>query len=662
MTPPHERSNNYRQRPDGVQSDSSSIARWVLDRLREVRLKVGLQDSQSTLPAGYGYRSHQKSDHQSSGLTRSFTPPSSSKRQSDWPEVDDTHLNKKQRISPANNEPLGCDATLRYLDDQRRASDSFQKNEPYRTYSPSHSDSWVSSGRPQQQSPSVTGRSLRPLPSPSSLANTSLKAPWTGSIAPSGSSPTISHPAPSSIHTASVSSAASQHIADLQHQITVKSLGLQTLQSEYTSLLQKFQRDRLRSQTLEKKAVAAEQEVNELTTKNEELAEQVKLLETQTEQQEKKREAERSEASREKDQWGKMLEMSGRLQVKGTEERQRLVRERDDLLQRVRLLENDAAGASCRSGECSQEKSQSQEHGSRQADGGRIEEANAVVASLKKDNDSLQARTVMLRSALERIEGQYTDILNKRRELLDQEAQVPAGIARVLKEDSDAPGLKGHGRFQHFNWHDHSPDEEAQTRSVDVSSPPQQANTNTSSDSAFTKNASAQEQSLLPSIALQSDNAMLRQATCLPHDTTSATSKEASPPRLKAVNLPKWQPPNTSALHTGSDHLANNQRRASGPSTPYPGSEVDLPQWPPAKPAASSPPSTHQTSASSPPQTLLSAFSAAKTPGLDYSPRFVPSTSQAAGEKSDTFSSSAPSSSMPPPPRPGAAAASWRAS
>lgn len=628
--------------------------------MQEVRLKVGLHNTHPTITAGYGYRSHQQSDQTSSGPTKSLTPPSSAKRHPDWHEVDDTHLHKRQRNSPSNDQHLELNPTLKYLEDQRRASESIQRDEPYRTFSPSHSDSWVSSARPRQQSPSVIGRSLRPLPSPSSLANTSLKTPWTGSIAPSAGSPTISHPAPSSIHTASVSSAASQHIADLQHQITVKSLGLQTLQSEYTSLLQKFQRDRLKSQTLEKKAIAADQEVNELTSKNEELMEQVKSLEAQTEQSEKKREAERAEALREKDQWGKMLEMSGRLQAKNGVERQKLAKERDELLQRVLVLENDCALPGRNTAEHIRGVSQSHEHETRRPEtsGATSEETNALVLSLQKDNETLQARTVKLRTALERVEAQYIGIMNRRRELLQQEASVPAGVARALQEDNDAPGLKSdQSQFEHFNWHE-TGQQEPRRQSSDLSPPRQKGNANAPSDSVATENIQFEE----PSSSASRSGGPAHEtpiSSSSAHEPDSTTSKQTSPPRFKTVNLPKWQPPNTSALRTNSSELLrNNQRRASGPSTPFPGSETHLPQWQPTKTQTTSPPTINATS--SPPQTLLPAFNSDKTPARNYSPQYVPPTSQIAGpnlEKSDA------SASMPPPPRPGvASSSSWRTS
>jgi chromosome segregation ATPase len=129
-------------------------------------------------------------------------------------------------------------------------------------------------------------------------------------------------------------------VSDLQHQVSLKSLALQTLQAEYASLLQKLQRERVKSQAIEKKSTVADQEINELAGKNEELSDQIKELTTQLEECEKKRELERSEAQREKDQWGRMLEMSGRLQAKVEAERLCLLEEKEFLTRQIHGRKN----------------------------------------------------------------------------------------------------------------------------------------------------------------------------------------------------------------------------------------------------------------------------------------------------------------------------------
>lgn len=119
--------------------------------------------------------------------------------------------------------------------------------------------------------------------------------------------PPISTASANSVAHSTSSSAESSHYANLQRQVTLKTLSLQTLQSEYSSLLQKLHRERLRSQTIERKSSVAESEVNALSTQNEELTEHIKALNGQVETCESKIDSMRAEFNRDKAQWVSML-------------------------------------------------------------------------------------------------------------------------------------------------------------------------------------------------------------------------------------------------------------------------------------------------------------------------------------------------------------------
>jgi hypothetical protein len=573
------------------------------------------------------------------------------KRQLECPETDELHSNKRLRTNSHIENHLEIAPMFGHLDDKRRASESLQRTHPSRNYSPTLSDSWAGSVHPHQHSPGFHGRSPKPPPSPSSMAATSHRASLSSHTVQPGRS-SIAAP---SIHAASASTAASQHVADLQHQITLKSLSLQTLQSEYTSLLQKFQKDRLKSQTFEKKTVAADQEVNELTMRNEELAEQVKLLGTQLEECEKKREAERSDAVREKEQWGRMLEMSGRLQAKSADDRQKLVQEKSDLQQRLLIRENEAAINASKSGSSPDtiapstgQKAANTETENKTTD----EERNAQMIALQRDNHVLQTRTNMLRSTLERVESHYASIMEKRREVFEQElAQIPGAIAAALQEDGAFP----------------KPSDSTLNRSSASGLGQSGRNLADSATEVGAPENIALRSDLLTTTATTADSSSSRQT----YQSNSAPSKNATSSKLKAVPLPKWQPPSTSALRT--DHLSNNQRRPSGPATPYPGSESS--QWQPlnSKPTAlpgpgskSSPPSSHP---------LLPLFAIEKSSARDYSSQYMPpaqsSSAVSSSEKYTQRQQQQPvATAMPPPPRPGgggvppsqSAAASWRPS
>ena len=265
-----------------------------------------------------------------------ISPPGALKRPADRWDQDDIPPLKRPR-SGASPDEMHRMKSGRNLRDERRMS------LPFATRSPPHTESVPGSAHPRNESPGLPNRASITLPSPSSMANPPSAAP---SVIPptahSVGSPATSYQPQVSIHTASANSATSAHIADLQHQVTLKSLALQTLQSEYASLLQKLQRERVKSQTIEKKTNVADQEVNDLTSRNEELTEQIKQLETQLEDSEKKRETERTDSAKEKEQWLRMLDMGGRLHSKNAEEKQKLKNEKYFLHQRMAAYDDES--------------------------------------------------------------------------------------------------------------------------------------------------------------------------------------------------------------------------------------------------------------------------------------------------------------------------------
>ena len=161
------------------------------------------------------------------------------------------------------------------------------------------------------------------LPSPSSL---NLPIPPT--------LPSISSPSP-----VTSSAAHLAHLQDLQHQVSVKQLALQTLQREYDSLLQKLERQRVKSQALEKKFEVSDAEVNSLTDEKERLAGQVLALEAQVEELQVARDEARKMGADSAAQYMKIVEMAGRLQGKGVEDKKGWEKERDTLLRRITELE-----------------------------------------------------------------------------------------------------------------------------------------------------------------------------------------------------------------------------------------------------------------------------------------------------------------------------------
>lgn len=630
-----------------------------------------VQDARATLrslsPRPLENNTQRQADQVDSAMARSLSPTGASKRGPDDTENVEHDSMKRQRTASYNDSnPERFHAAGR-LEEQRRSSDCLQRTEPSRTFSPAHSDSWASSAQPQQQSPSIYGRSLRPLPSPSSLATTSLKPFWNAPAAPPGSSPTSTSQAQTSIHTATTSTAASQHIADLQHQVTLKSLSLQTLQSEYTSLLQRSQRDRLKSQTFEKKATAADQEINELTTRNEELTEQVRTLETQLEECEKKRDMERSDAVREKDQWGRMLEMSSRLQAKNADDRQKLVQEKESLQQRLMIYENEAVLSAKRRASQSHKASaaSSQDAGtietSRQVNEDSKEDA-ARIAALEHENEMWQKRTYLLRRVLERMEQQYASFMEKRRQLLEQEITgIPDVIQMALREDSAFARPTGYQSEDVSLTRSEDTQIAGERRSIDLSY--MRGNDNDRLRAIQQPAHAIDERNERVHIPALSPTEQMHnpQATSNQSVQDSTESKPTTRPKLQSVPLPKWQPPGRPSLRT--EPLGNNQRRPSGPATPFPGSESMSWQSSDNMPAQTSPLGKK----TSPPPGPLPAYNIEKTPARNYTPQYAPSPQQSV-TGSDTSDRCPPAAAaMPPPPRPGAEtastpSASWRPS
>ncbi|KAL6712560.1 hypothetical protein ACN47E_000437 [Coniothyrium glycines] len=161
------------------------------------------------------------------------------------------------------------------------------------------------------------------LPSPSSLSHTNTQS------LPPPSPPMFS------MHAA----AQSTHLQDLQHQISVKTLALSTLQHEYDSLLKKLERQQTKCATFEKKFQVSDVEINNLTDEKEKLQAQVAALESHAEELQQGRDEARRQLVTNGAQYMRILEMASRLQAQGAEDKKKWEGEKTDLEQRIRLLE-----------------------------------------------------------------------------------------------------------------------------------------------------------------------------------------------------------------------------------------------------------------------------------------------------------------------------------
>ncbi len=106
------------------------------------------------------------------------------------------------------------------------------------------------------------------------------------------------------------------HLQDLQHQVSIKTIALSTLQREYDNLLQRLQRQQVKSQTLEKKFEVSDLEINSLTDERERLAMQVTALEEQVAVLVRARDDARKEVVENTAQYLQIVEMAGKLQAR----------------------------------------------------------------------------------------------------------------------------------------------------------------------------------------------------------------------------------------------------------------------------------------------------------------------------------------------------------
>jgi chromosome segregation ATPase len=124
-------------------------------------------------------------------------------------------------------------------------------------------------------------------------------------------------------------SAHNSHLQDLQHQISTKTLALQTLQREHDQLLAAFSRSQIRCAALDKKSQVSDHEINTLSEDKIRLQQQVESLEAQVQGLIKARHEIVQQSTADGTQWRQIMAMSSQLQIKGAEDAKRFKAERD---------------------------------------------------------------------------------------------------------------------------------------------------------------------------------------------------------------------------------------------------------------------------------------------------------------------------------------------
>ncbi|KAH9822947.1 hypothetical protein Tdes44962_MAKER00775 [Teratosphaeria destructans] len=416
---------------DHPTDDPVQTAQWILERIR-----LAQRDLQDTRRAGLGH-AYQQPTPLTGGQSRPCSPSNPMKRQASW-DRDEGLIPKRPRSGESPGQPLRA----AFVPARRPSVDPAVSQI---TCSPRNINSVPASAAAQPGSPIHSGRPLQPLLSPSSIAAYPPNAVPTETpvLQQSARSPAKTYQSSGLAHNASASSASSAHMADLQHQVTLKTLALQTLQGEYASLLQKLQRERLKSQTIEKKSNVADQEMSELVGKNEDLIDANKTLEARLEECEKKREAERLDAVREKEQWGRMLDMSGRLQAKQAEERQKLADERDSLRVRVAAYEEKDPHLRGKRLRTTPEPRRNdavaifeQQGSGRQATSEPDQRALCDVAGLQQEVGMLKSKIEILRSSLQQMKRYNEETSSRTRDWLQHSSSLFHAIDRALVDEA----------------------------------------------------------------------------------------------------------------------------------------------------------------------------------------------------------------------------------
>ncbi|ELR06667.1 hypothetical protein GMDG_00284 [Pseudogymnoascus destructans 20631-21] len=207
---------------------------------------------------------------------------------------------------------------------------------------------------PPMNPPPARGRHItspqRPHNSPPSY---NMSSPDPSSFPPSSSAnkpPQLSHQSLSPPQSSSFSSGAiggavppavATHTATLQHEVSVKSNTLQTLQQGHDKLLAALSRSQTRSRALEEKQVVSDNEVNVLSEDRNRLMDRIAELEKEVSEVSEARDEYRNAGVKEGKQYVEIVTMASRLELMAAEERKimaaGLAEKERQLMQRAEL-------------------------------------------------------------------------------------------------------------------------------------------------------------------------------------------------------------------------------------------------------------------------------------------------------------------------------------
>ncbi|KAF2438791.1 hypothetical protein P171DRAFT_156515 [Karstenula rhodostoma CBS 690.94] len=282
---------------------------------------------------------------------------------------------------------------------------------PHHTASPS--GSMFMSPHSPMQAPQPTRSAV--LPSPSSIHFLS-----------SVSLPPVSPPTAAATQT----SAHSALLQELQHQVSVKTIALQTLQREYDSLLQKLERQRIKCATLERKFEVSDVEINTLTDERERLQAQVTTMEYQVEELQESRDESRRQLVANGAQYMRIMEMANRLQTQSTDDKKRWDADKSELQHRIKTLEEAmVTGTNSELPNRSHPPSITLAHTLGTASSSSIETINVLRAEISR----LRIRTQTLETALHTMKEDGRSIQEAAKKLLESGCKIEQATQDALE-------------------------------------------------------------------------------------------------------------------------------------------------------------------------------------------------------------------------------------
>lgn len=142
--------------------------------------------------------------------------------------------------------------------------------------------------------------------------------------------------------------AAQAHSAALQHEISVRTLALQSLQSEHNNLLAAFSRSQTRAGALERKNNITDLEISTLTEERNQLQARISDLEQSIEEVSKSRNEARQSAVQEGAQYVEIVKMASKLEELAMHERKSWTDQKVQMEERIRALESGQQSSSSR--------------------------------------------------------------------------------------------------------------------------------------------------------------------------------------------------------------------------------------------------------------------------------------------------------------------------